>query len=67
MKKLISFGLLLASAIGMNAQQLPNIGFDNWKTTNGASYNPGTSKDYTRPGSEPENWCGSNVNQLGVA
>lgn len=67
MKKLISFGLLLASAIGMNAQQLPNIGFDNWKTTNGASYNPGTSKDYTRPGSEPENWCGSNVNQFNLA
>lgn len=67
MKKLISFGLLLASAIGMNAQQLPNIGFDNWKNSSGASYNPGNSTDYTRPGSEPENWCGSNVNQLDLA
>lgn len=30
MKKLLSFGLLLASAIGMNAQQLPNVGSENW-------------------------------------
>ncbi len=76
MKKLLSFGLLLASAIGMNAQQLPNVGFESWKATCGQTLQ--TSNDWgnatstatnfkTRPGVEPTDWNGSNVNQKVVA
>lgn len=72
MKKLLSFGLLLASAIGMNAQQLPNVGFESWKTTCGQTLqttdNTGKATSSatnfkTRPGVEPTDWNGSNVNQ----
>lgn len=72
MKKLLSFGLLLASAIGMNAQQLPNVGFESWKATCGqtlqTSDNTGKATSSatnfkTRPGVEPTDWNGSNVNQ----
>lgn len=76
MKKLLSFGLLLASAIGMNAQQLPNVGFESWKSTCGQTLQ--TSDNFgkatstatnfkTRPGVEPTDWNGSNVNQQVVA
>lgn len=55
------------------AQQLPNVGFENWEKC-GKTYNPGgtkfgaiDTKNTTRPGKEPTDWNGSNVNQLGVA
>lgn len=76
MKKLLSFGLLLASAIGMNAQQLPNVGFESWKTTCGQTLQTSTDGGYpsssatnfkTRPGVEPTDWNGSNVNQKVLA
>lgn len=72
MKKLLSFGLLLASAIGMNAQQLPNVGFESWKsacgqtlqTTNNAGTATSSATNFkTRPGVEPTDWNGSNVRQ----
>lgn len=70
MKKsfLLSGALLLSiSAFTANAQQLPNVGFDSWKTTCGSTWNPdGAGKDYVRPGVEPSEWNGSNVNQLGI-
>lgn len=70
MKKsfLLSGALLLSiSAFTANAQQLPNAGFESWKTTCGSTWNPdGAGKDYVRPGVEPSEWNGSNVNQLGI-
>ena len=70
MKKsfLLSGALLLSiSAFTANAQQLPNVGFGSWKTTCGSTWNPnGAGKDYVRPGVEPSEWNGSNVNQLGI-
>ena len=59
--------LFSLSAFTANAQQLPNVGFESWKTTCGSTWNPdGAGKDYVRPGVEPSEWNGSNVNQLGI-
>lgn len=71
MKKsfLLSGALLLSiSAFTANAQQLPNVGFDSWKTTCGSSRSVNEKKEVVRPGVEPAEWNGSNVNQtvLGV-
>lgn len=72
MKKsfLLSGALLLSiSAFTANAQQLPNVGFDSWKTTCGSSKamyvksKKMVSNDAVRPGIEPSGWNGSNVNQ----
>ena len=71
MKKsfLLSGALLLSiSAFTANAQQLPNVGFDSWKTTCGTSRSiskDGKKVDVVRPGVEPSEWNGSNVDQLG--
>lgn len=71
MKKsfLLSGALLLSiSAFTANAQQLPNVGFDSWKTTCGTSRSiskDGMKVDVARPGVEPSEWNGSNVDQLG--
>ena len=71
MKKsfLLSGALLLSlSAFMANAQQLPNVGFDSWKTTCGTSRSiskDGKKVDVARPGVEPSEWNGSNVNQMG--
>lgn len=71
MKKsfLLSGALLLSiSAFTANAQQLPNVGFDSWKTTCGTSRSiskDGKKVDVARPGVEPSEWNGSNVNQMG--
>lgn len=69
MKKsfLLSGALLLSiSAFTANAQQLPNVGFDSWKTTCGSSYSVNEKKEVVRPGVEPAEWNGSNVYQMGV-
>ncbi len=60
--------LLSISAFTANAQQLPNVGFDSWKTTCGSSRSVNEKKEVVRPGVEPAEWNGSNVNQtvLGV-
>lgn len=71
MKKsfLLSGALLLSiSAFTANAQQLPNVGFDSWKKTCGTSRSiskDGKKVDVARPGVEPSEWNGSNVNQMG--
>ena len=66
MKKsfLLSGALLLSiSAFTANAQQLPNVGFESWKTTCGKTTWTSTMTDgsFTRPGTEPTSWCGSSV------
>lgn len=55
--------LLSLSAFMANAQQLPNVGFDSWKTTCGSSRSVNEKKEVVRPGVEPAEWNGSNVNQ----
>ena len=60
--------LLSLSAFTANAQQLPNVGFESWKTTCGTSRSiskDGKKVDVVRPGVEPSEWNGSNVNQMG--
>ncbi len=60
--------LLSISAFTANAQQLPNVGFESWKTTCGTSRSiskDGKNVDVVRPGVEPSEWNGSNVNQMG--
>lgn len=65
MKKsfLLSGALLFSlSAFTANAQQLPNVGFESWKTTCGKTLS--VPNDFRqRPGVEPSDWNGSNVNQ----
>lgn len=72
MKKILSAtcAMMLASAGMMaNAQQLPNVGFEDWTLDNesGSSLNTNDGKMYARPGIEPLNWSGGNVNQFGLA
>ena len=55
--------LFSLSAFTANAQQLPNVGFDSWKTTCGSSRSVNEKKEVVRPGVEPAEWNGSNVNQ----
>lgn len=70
MKKILllsSAFLLSISAFTAQAQQLPNVGFDSWKSSCGTTLS--VKDDYRqRPGVEPTDWNGSNVNQkvLGV-
>lgn len=52
----LAFGGMLAGA-----QQLPNVGFADWKSACGSSDAVGEMR--TRPGSEPASWNGSSVNQ----
>lgn len=70
MKKILSAtcAMMLASAGMMaNAQQLPNVGFENWKETCGSSLNTSNNQVLARPGIEPSGWNGGNVNQFDVA
>ena len=54
--------LLSISAFTANAQQLPNAGFGIWKPTCGKTLS--VPNDFRqRPGVEPSDWNGSNVNQ----
>lgn len=77
-KKLLSLLLLGGLTLTAGAQQLPNIGFSNWKTECGTTeafeyVNKGNflrpnyvvqkQGDNQRPGIEPESWNGSSVNQ----
>ena len=57
--------LLSISAFTSNAQQLPNVGFDSWKKPCGKTLS--VPNDFRqRPGVEPSDWNGSNVNQYVV-
>ena len=71
-KKLLSLLLLGGLTLTAGAQQLPNIGFANWKSACGSTEGFGTGKSGNspitgemrqRPGIEPEEWNGSSVNQ----
>lgn len=67
MKKsfLLSGALLLSiSAFTANAQQLPNVGFESWKTTCGKTTTTKNNASFVRPGVEPADWNGSNVTQM---
>lgn len=71
MRKILLTALLAAGGLTASAQYLPNGDFKQWKTTCGKSdqtsfngrlpYSPVGLKN--RPGVEPEDWNGSNVNQ----
>lgn len=70
-KKFYLLGLCVAaSATVANAQQLPNVGFEQWKDACGTTtwtstmYNSGA--DFTRPGVEPAGWNGSSVSSFGM-
>lgn len=74
MKKILSAtcAMMLASAGMMaNAQQLPNVGFEEWEACEGQADNAGNTYGIdaktgyrTRPGSEPMGWNGSSVSQF---
>lgn len=67
MKKLYSMllsAVVVASSSIVSAQQLPNVGFENWKSSCGSTEAFGSSTGMRqRPGIEPADWNGSNVNQ----
>ena len=69
MKKLYSMllsAVVVASSSIVSAQQLPNIGFENWKAkgTCGSTESFGATDGMRqRPGIEPAEWNGSSVNQ----
>lgn len=75
MRKILLTALLAAGGLTTSAQYLPNGDFQQWKTTCGKSdqtsfngafpYSPVGLKN--RPGVEPEDWNGSNVNQTVIA
>lgn len=75
MRKILLTALLAAGGLTASAQSLPNGDFQQWKTTCGKSdqtsfngaflYSPVGLKN--RPGIEPEDWNGSNVNQTVIA
>ena len=56
--------LLSISAFTANAQQLPNVGFESWKTTCGKTTTTKNNASFVRPGVEPADWNGSNVTQV---
>lgn len=70
-KKFLSLLLLGGLTLTAGAQQLPNIGFSNWKTASGSTEAFGTGGSTSsqtgemrqRPGVEPTDWNGSSVNQ----
>lgn len=69
MRKILLTALLAAGGLTASAQYLPNGDFQQWKTTCGksdqTSPNIGSAPAglATRPGVEPQDWNGSNVNQ----
>lgn len=71
MRKILLTALLVAGGLTVSAQSLPNGDFQQWKTTCGKSDQTSLNNYYesapfglaTRPGVEPQDWNGSNVNQ----
>ena len=70
MKKQFKFlvAALTLSTLAANAQQLPNVGFDNWGACEKTTWTS-TMKDgsFTRPGYEPTDWNGSSVKPFNVS
>lgn len=71
MKKLFTLLLLgsMSAANLLQAQVLPNFGFDSWKGKGncGITYltaKTASSSQQNRPGDEPTGWSGSNINQF---
>ena len=64
-KKLLLFLFIGGMMLTAHAQQLPNYGFDNWKTSCASTeaFNKDGSSMRQRPGVEPTDWNGSSVNQ----
>lgn len=71
MRKILLTALLAAGGLTASAQNLPNGDFQQWKPTCGKSDQTSINNFYesapfglaTRPGVEPQDWNGSNVNQ----
>ena len=67
MKKLYSILLSVAVAASssiVSAQQLPNVGFESWKSKCDKTESLGSTEGMrVRPGVEPTDWNGSSVNQ----
>ena len=65
MKKiLLLFSFLGGIALSASAQQLPNYGFNNWKSACASTESFGSTEGMRqRPGVEPSEWNGSSVNQ----
>ena len=64
MKKLLLFLFLGGMLTAANAQQLPNYGFDSWKSSCASTESFGDYNEMRqRPGVEPTDWNGSSVNQ----
>ena len=70
MRKLFTTLFALA-ALAVQAQYLPNSGFDSWKSAcgsteafgTGSASSPKTGEMRQRPGVEPTGWNGSSINQ----
>lgn len=75
MRKILLTALLAAGGLTVSAQSLPNGDFQQWKTTCGKSDQTSFNGTFpnspvglkNRPGTEPEDWNGSNVNQTVIA
>ena len=70
MKRLFTLLLGATFGCGIQAQYLPNTGFEAWKEVCGSSYQSsksgksgGAEGFRQRPGTEPMDWNGSSVNQ----
>ncbi len=69
MRKILLTALLAAGGLTASAQYLPNGDFQQWKTTCGQSDQTSPNVESapaglaTRPGVEPQDWNGSNVDQ----
>ncbi len=66
MKKKISVLALSLCAMGSAwGQQLPNVGFNDWRSSNGTTTTTyGGLGSFSRPGDDPAEWNGSNVTQV---
>ena len=65
MKKiLLNLMILVGGIASVHAQQLPNYGFNNWKSSCASTESFGDYNEMRqRPGVEPSEWNGSSVNQ----
>lgn len=70
MKKQFKFlvAALTLSTLAANAQQLPNVGFDNWGSCEQTTWTSTMyAGSFTRPGNEPTDWNGSSVKPFNVS